>query len=229
MTKQTHVLKTWTGYWQAIFSGEKTFEVRENDRGYQVGDVLQLVEYDPMTKKTGGVIFKEVSYMLSDTSFPGLKPGYVVMGLKDCEPEEVTEYDYYVLKPCRVKAFQYSDTIPPSWFLDVVGDFDSANPKEIPTLFGDFVPKLGQYIMMVGDSLIVADSQLFKRMTISKDNYKDFWVAYCDDVYHFMELVTRDYLAVCGDIGEYDSNVIGPDKAVDLLKEFGEQSGIELE
>jgi hypothetical protein len=41
-----HQLKTWPSYFQPVWTGEKTFEVRFNDRGYQAGDVLDLREYD---------------------------------------------------------------------------------------------------------------------------------------------------------------------------------------
>lgn len=42
-----HELKTWPQYFERIISGEKTFEVRKDDRGYQAGDVLVLREFDP--------------------------------------------------------------------------------------------------------------------------------------------------------------------------------------
>jgi hypothetical protein len=42
----THELKTWPQYFQRLLSGEKTFEVRKDDRGYQAGDVLALQEFD---------------------------------------------------------------------------------------------------------------------------------------------------------------------------------------
>lgn len=44
-----HILKTDPDVFQAVLSGEKTFEIRLNDRGYAVGDVLGLRE----TKHTG--------------------------------------------------------------------------------------------------------------------------------------------------------------------------------
>ena len=42
-----HELKIWPQYYQAVASGKKTFEVRENDRGFQAGDTVTLLEYDP--------------------------------------------------------------------------------------------------------------------------------------------------------------------------------------
>lgn len=46
---QYHILKTDPDVFQAVLSGAKTFEIRLNDRGYAVGDVLGLRE----TKHTG--------------------------------------------------------------------------------------------------------------------------------------------------------------------------------
>jgi hypothetical protein len=46
---QYHLLKTDPEVFQAVLSGAKTFEIRLNDRGYAVGDVLGLRE----TKHTG--------------------------------------------------------------------------------------------------------------------------------------------------------------------------------
>ena len=37
-----HELKTWDPYWTAVDEGRKTFELRNNDRGYQTGDILIL-------------------------------------------------------------------------------------------------------------------------------------------------------------------------------------------
>lgn len=42
---QEHELKTLPEYYQQVISGQKRFEYRRNDRGYQVGDVLILREY----------------------------------------------------------------------------------------------------------------------------------------------------------------------------------------
>lgn len=42
-----HELKTWPEYFHPLWEGLKHFEIRKNDRGFQVGDVLWLREYDP--------------------------------------------------------------------------------------------------------------------------------------------------------------------------------------
>lgn len=43
----THELKTTPVFFQAIWAGEKTFEVRFDDRGFQRGDKVTLREFDP--------------------------------------------------------------------------------------------------------------------------------------------------------------------------------------
>lgn len=42
-----HELKTWPVYFARLLSGEKTFEIRKDDRGFQAGDYLVLREFDP--------------------------------------------------------------------------------------------------------------------------------------------------------------------------------------
>ncbi|MFN3652593.1 MAG: ASCH/PUA domain-containing protein [Armatimonadota bacterium] len=74
---QMHELKIWPEYFEAIRTGKKTFEVRKDDRGFQVGDLLLLREWDPETKTySGRALFRDVSYVLR------LEPGdCVVMSL----------------------------------------------------------------------------------------------------------------------------------------------------
>jgi hypothetical protein len=42
----THDLKILPQYFCRVKDGSKTFEVRENDRGYQPGDIVKLMEWD---------------------------------------------------------------------------------------------------------------------------------------------------------------------------------------
>ena len=42
----THELKTLLEFYRAVECGAKTFEVRRNDRGFMIGDVLHLLEWD---------------------------------------------------------------------------------------------------------------------------------------------------------------------------------------
>lgn len=43
---QHHELKTSPGYFEQIWQGLKTFEIRYDDRGYQRGDTVELREFD---------------------------------------------------------------------------------------------------------------------------------------------------------------------------------------
>lgn len=88
---QKHELKTWPVYFDAVARGEKTFEVRRDDRGFQKGDLVRLlrtsermphqVDYD-YDGKPNYEITREISYVLTGGQF-GIEPGYVVLGLKE--------------------------------------------------------------------------------------------------------------------------------------------------
>jgi hypothetical protein len=81
-----HILKLWTKYWDDVESGRKNFEVRLNDRDYRKGDVLQLMEWDPETKKfTGREIARRVKYILhggGDGDAVPIHENYCIMGLE---------------------------------------------------------------------------------------------------------------------------------------------------
>lgn len=42
-----HSLKIWPAYFERVKDGSKTFEYRNNDRGFQCGDTVTLHEWDP--------------------------------------------------------------------------------------------------------------------------------------------------------------------------------------
>ena len=82
-----HELKTWPAFFAAIRDGDKTFEVRRNDRGFQTGDVLVLREWDPNRSYgsgayTGNDEWRTVTYVLTGEEF-GIKDGFCVMGLSE--------------------------------------------------------------------------------------------------------------------------------------------------
>lgn len=84
-----HTLKTWPSYWDALSTGEKMFEVRRDDRGFQKGDILVLQKWDPEKGRyicddwTGArrELRRKITYVLTGGRF-GVEPGYVVLGLK---------------------------------------------------------------------------------------------------------------------------------------------------
>jgi len=81
VTFKIHVLKINNEFFHAIAKGEKTFEVRKNDRNFRVGDVLYLKEYSQKIEEySGDKIYKKIIYILEGGQF-GIEPGYVVLGL----------------------------------------------------------------------------------------------------------------------------------------------------
>ena len=77
-----HRLKTLSKYYKKVKSNEKPFEVRINDRPYQVGDILELAEIDDVNYQyTGDVIKRKVTYILDDPQY--VIAGYVIMGLSE--------------------------------------------------------------------------------------------------------------------------------------------------
>ena len=76
-----HNLKIWPEYFDVILSGEKTFELRKDDRGFGVGDTLLLKEWTQHGGYTGREIAVMVTYILSGF---GLN-SWVVMAIKPIE------------------------------------------------------------------------------------------------------------------------------------------------
>lgn len=90
MATRTHRLKTLPDYWNAVLEGDKTFEVRRDDRGFQKGDILELVRLKKnhtgwVEDRTGDnhpfVLERRIAYILTGGQL-GIEPGYVVIGLK---------------------------------------------------------------------------------------------------------------------------------------------------
>ena len=77
---QTHTIKCWSPYFQAIRRKEKNFDVRRDDRGYQKGDTVVLREYDQATSRlTGNDEHRKIKFILTGGQF-GIEPGFVVLG-----------------------------------------------------------------------------------------------------------------------------------------------------
>lgn len=83
-----HELKTDPFVFEAVYEGEKTYEIRFNDRGFALGDKLVLKETvysgDEMKRGsplefTGRELFKTVSHILTGY---GLKEGWCILSFK---------------------------------------------------------------------------------------------------------------------------------------------------
>lgn len=85
---QVHTIKCHPKYFARIIDGSKTFEIRKNDRDYQVRDELVITEYDP---EIGGEL-EEASFIRARVTYItdfAQTADYVVMGIKLIEINEI--------------------------------------------------------------------------------------------------------------------------------------------
>lgn len=88
-----HEVKCWPEFYSAIKSGEKTFDLRNDDRKYAVGDTLVLKEFDDrLGKFTNEKIERIITYKLAGIGSGGITPlhgllrGFCILALKDVGP-----------------------------------------------------------------------------------------------------------------------------------------------
>lgn len=93
--ERLHELKTWPEQFAAVLDGSKPYEIRLDDRGFAVGDLVRLAEWDPtetphVTRDyrpvgyTGRETTRRITHVLPAGTF-GLRPGYVALGLGAAE------------------------------------------------------------------------------------------------------------------------------------------------
>lgn len=79
-----HQIKIKQCYLLHILEGRKTFEIRKNDRNYQVGDIIKFLPIEQEENNIYGfyppVPKYEITYILSD--FVGLQKDYVCLSIK---------------------------------------------------------------------------------------------------------------------------------------------------
>ena len=75
-----HELKTYPHYFKQSIEGKKLFEIRLNDRNFQVGDIVILKEWDNI-KYSGRELRGVIKYILDD-KFIGIAKGYVALSLE---------------------------------------------------------------------------------------------------------------------------------------------------
>lgn len=80
-----HRIKLLEDFAEAVLNGDKSFEIRKNDRGYQKGDtvIFRVVErnnptFEVATSPLNGRLF-EITYVISGW---GLQDGYVAFGIR---------------------------------------------------------------------------------------------------------------------------------------------------
>lgn len=84
-----HELKIELPYANAIYRGDRNFEVRYNDRGYQKGDTIVFIPIE----ENGITCFHHKLYQAQYTityvhSGLGLKEGYVILGIQETSAYE---------------------------------------------------------------------------------------------------------------------------------------------
>jgi hypothetical protein len=90
-----HELKSWPEFFQPVMRGEKTAELRLNDRNYQVGDILLLQEWEPEIwggegKYTGRQCERVITHVLDGVGsvgaiapLKGLDRKYVILSIRN--------------------------------------------------------------------------------------------------------------------------------------------------
>jgi hypothetical protein len=78
-----HVLKCLAPYYQHVIDGDKTFEVRKNDREFKMGDTILLMEIttEDRAEYTGREKVFQITYILKGGKF-GIKDDYCILGIK---------------------------------------------------------------------------------------------------------------------------------------------------
>lgn len=75
-----HKLKILPGWYEDVVSGLKKFELRKNDRNYQVGDYIELNEFEPNSKTyTGRKCTRKITYIFTGYM---IADGYIILGIE---------------------------------------------------------------------------------------------------------------------------------------------------
>lgn len=77
-----HRVKCFERWFAEVTTGLKPFEIRKNDRDYQVGDLLELNETKDGEYSARAALYKITSVMPSEDFPDGIKAGYAVLGIQ---------------------------------------------------------------------------------------------------------------------------------------------------
>lgn len=89
----THALKLLPEYFADVKTGTKTFELRKDDRGFKVGDVLRLKEWSEPTGFTGKQELRVVTSVLRGPVY-GLADGFVILSIASPQQAQAEAYTY---------------------------------------------------------------------------------------------------------------------------------------
>lgn len=85
---RTHILKSWSPFFDAILKDTRTHELRRNDRSFQVGDLCDLQEYDNVkgtyTGRSCNVVISSITSKEEPcaVSGDGLHPDFCILSIK---------------------------------------------------------------------------------------------------------------------------------------------------
>lgn len=82
---RVHNLKILNDFAEAVLMGDKTFEIRKNDRGYQKGDYIKFQAIDENGTPNRHFINDKLYLITFVMNGWGIKNGYVVLGIKERE------------------------------------------------------------------------------------------------------------------------------------------------
>ena len=85
---KVHHLKSWPQYFVPIKEGQRTHDLRRNDRDFHVSDTMVLEEFDPKTQKYSGETCEVEITSMTSTSQPcavsseALDPAFCILSIK---------------------------------------------------------------------------------------------------------------------------------------------------
>lgn len=88
MTDRVHELKSWSRFFRPVAAGERTHELRRNDRDYRVGDRLRLREYDAGSRTYTGSFCDVVITSITSRDVPcaasdqALDPDFCILSVR---------------------------------------------------------------------------------------------------------------------------------------------------
>lgn len=98
---QIHKLKIKEEYYEQVVAGKKTFELRKNDRDYQVGDLIQFTKIERVStgdfvvpfcdKETPTEELFQITYVLKDVPQYGLDKDFCILAIKQVEIRETNK------------------------------------------------------------------------------------------------------------------------------------------
>lgn len=95
-----HILKIKEEYFKEVLRGNKTFELRKNDRDYQVGDLIHFLSVNGENLIIGNPAYNEklvfqITYILKDVAEYGLDKDYCILGIKKLDDIKAVEEALY--------------------------------------------------------------------------------------------------------------------------------------